>query len=92
MDLVQPMSQSIDTGLAQSEARGAAMEAHAGTISVGAGRRIKTRRRLLQLREGLRRHRAQRAERAYSRRMNGIGARSIPGSEHSHLINRPRGF
>ena len=91
MDLVQPMSQSIDTGLAQSEARGAAMEAHAGTISVGAGRRIKPR-RLLQLREGIRRRRAQRAARAYSLRVNGSNARSIAGSEHTHIVNRPRGF
>jgi hypothetical protein len=92
MDVVQPMSQSIDTGLTQNEARGAAMEVHAGTISVGAGRIIKPRRRLLQLREGLRRRRAQRAERAYSLRMNGTSARSIAGSEHAHLIHRPRGF
>ena len=68
------------------------MEAHAGTISVGAGRRIKPRRRLLQLREGIRRRRAQHAARAYSLRKNGISARSLPGSEHTHLINRPRGF
>jgi len=68
------------------------MEAHAGTISIGTGRRIKTRRRLSQLREGIRRRRAERAERAYSLRMNGTTGPSVPGSEHTHLINRPRGY
>jgi hypothetical protein len=68
------------------------MEAHAGTITIGTGRRIKARHRLLRLREGIRRLRAERAERAYSLRINGAGAPSVPGSEHTHLINRPRGY
>jgi hypothetical protein len=68
------------------------MEAHAGTISVGIGRRVRPRRRLLQLRDGIRRGRAQRAERAYSIRASGVDARPVPGSEHTHLLNRPKGF
>jgi hypothetical protein len=72
--------------------RGAEMEAHAGTINIGT--RTTTTPRpgwVAQLRERIRRRRLERAERAYSLRMNGAGARSISGSEHTHLLGR-RGF
>jgi hypothetical protein len=65
------------------------MEAHMGTISIGARREHRQRpHRLTQLRERIRQRRLQRAERAYSMRMNGIRARSIPGSEHTHLLRQ----
>jgi hypothetical protein len=68
------------------------MEAHAGTISIGARKeRDRRPRPLAQLRERMRQRRLQRAERAYSMRTNGSGARSIPGSEHAHLVRR-KGF
>jgi hypothetical protein len=68
------------------------MEAHAGTIRIGTQRARKPRQlRLAQLRERMRQRRLQRAERAYSMRLNGISARSIPGSEHTHLL-RQKGF
>jgi hypothetical protein len=68
------------------------MEAHAGTIRIGTQKRRKPRQlRLAQLRERMRQSRLQRAERAYSMRMNGISSRSIPGSEHTHLL-RQKGF
>jgi hypothetical protein len=70
------------------------MEAHAGTISIGTGvAKSPRKRRLATIREGIRRRRRERVERAHILRMNGIGARSsVPGSEHAHLISRPRGF
>ncbi len=68
------------------------MEAHAGTISIGTQRTRKPRQpRVAQLRARMRQRRLQRAERAYSMRMNGISSRSIPGSEHAHLL-RHKGF
>lgn len=66
------------------------MEAHAGTIIIGTQVRPR-RRRLAELRETIRRRRLARAERAYSLRMSGTSARSIQGSEHTHLL-RQRGF
>jgi hypothetical protein len=45
-------------------------------------------RRLLQVRERIRRHRVERAQRAHNLRTNGLGAPSIPGSEHTHLLPR----
>jgi hypothetical protein len=67
------------------------MEAHAGTISIGARNGRKPRqRRLAQLRERIRQRRIQRAERAHSIRTNGTNPRSIPGSEHAHLLRQRR--
>jgi hypothetical protein len=65
------------------------MEAHAGSISIGTRTRRERRpRRLAQLRERMRQRRLQRAEHAYSIRMNGTSASSIPGSEHTHLLRQ----
>jgi hypothetical protein len=62
-----------------------------GTISIGARRQRKARpHRLTQLRERIRQRRLQRAERANSMRMSGTRARSIPGSEHAHLLRQKR--
>lgn len=69
------------------------MEAHTGAIPIGTGQAVKPRRHLMsELREGIRQRRSQRAERAHSLRTNGAGPSSIPGSEHAHLLKRPRGF
>jgi hypothetical protein len=69
------------------------MEAHAGSIGIGIRKRRKPRpSRLAQLRARIRQRRLLRAERAYSMRMNGIGAPSIPGSEHTHLLQHRKGF
>jgi hypothetical protein len=67
------------------------MEAHVGTIGIGARKELKPRpHRLAQLRDRMRQRRVQRAERAYSMRMNGISASSLPGSEHAHLLRQRR--
>jgi hypothetical protein len=93
MGVVLAMSPVIDTGLNGKRARGAAMEAHAGTISIGARRvREPRRKRLAALVAAVRRGLNTDAERAYRRQRNGKGAYSVPGSEHTHLIRRPRGF
>jgi hypothetical protein len=70
------------------------MEAHTGTIGIGTGYRVKPRRliRLAAIREGLRRRREEQARRAHALRTNGAGASYIPGSEHSHILPRPKGF
>jgi tRNA A-37 threonylcarbamoyl transferase component Bud32 len=69
------------------------MEAHAGSIGIDIRKRRKPRSpRLAQLRERIRRRRLQRAERAYSIRTSGISAPSIPGSEHTHLLQHRKGF
>jgi hypothetical protein len=65
------------------------MEAHMGSISIGA-RKGRRPRRLPQLRQRIRQRRLQRAERAYSMGTNGTEARSIPGSEHAHLLRQKR--
>jgi hypothetical protein len=86
------MNRTSDIGLVGKRAKGAAMEAHTGTIGIGtAGRTRPWRQRLAQLRAALRRRRIDRAARAHSLRVNGAGGRSIPGSEHTHLL-RQRGF
>jgi hypothetical protein len=87
------MNSAAATGLRRKEQmKGATMEAHAGTITIGARRTTKPRRRrLVLLRERMRRRRLDRAERAYSMRASGISAPSVPGSEHTHLL-RQRGF
>jgi hypothetical protein len=66
------------------------MEAHAGTITIGAVR--PRRRRLAEALTAIRRRRITRAERAHSLRANGTVPYSVPGSEHAHLLRRPRGF
>ena len=48
-------------------------------------------RRVSQLRERVRRHRIRRAQRAHTVRLNGGAAPSVPGSEHTHLL-QPRSF
>jgi hypothetical protein len=68
------------------------MEAHAGTITIGTGRTIRRRRRLAELVAAVRKRRSARAERVYSVRANGTQLKSVPGSEHAHLLRRPRGF
>jgi hypothetical protein len=89
------MSEAIDTGLKGNRMEGAEMEAHTASIEIGieTGISAKPRRsRLAELRTALRERRRQRAERAYSLRANQTELRSIQGSEHMHLIRRPRGF
>jgi len=69
------------------------MEAHAGTITIGIGRTDRPRRRLLaRLRAAARRLRIERAERIHMLRANRSELQSLPGSDHSHLLRRPRGF
>jgi CCAAT-binding transcription factor (CBF-B/NF-YA) subunit B len=69
------------------------MEAHAGTIGIRTGH---TRKpgvgRLAQIRDGISKRRQQRARRAYAMRMNGSRPSFVAGSEHTHLLRRPRGF
>ena len=63
------------------------MEAHAGTIGVRTG--PATRKRsgwLTSFRVRLSDRRRDRAARAHSLRMSGSDVRSIPGSEHTHLL------
>jgi hypothetical protein len=87
------MNQTIDTGLYGKRAKGTTMEAHAGTIGIEVGRRVKPRRRrLASIATAIRERRAERAERAYRLRVNGGPVQSLPGSEHTHLVRRPRGF
>ncbi len=63
------------------------MEAHAGRIRIPTARRAKRRRaRLLDLLRELSRARRDRAIRAHD-----ATVRSVPGSEHTHML-RPRGF
>jgi hypothetical protein len=67
------------------------MEAHVGTIGIGARKELKPRpHRLAQFRERMRQRRLRRAERAYSMRTSGISAPSVPGSEHAHLLRQRR--
>jgi hypothetical protein len=69
------------------------MEAHGGSIGIGIRKPSKPRSpRLAKLRARIRQRRLQRAERAYSMRRNGISAPSIPGSEHTHLLQHRKGF
>ena len=55
-----------------------------------AGRRQPT--RLSLLREGARRRRRERARRAHALRESGPTAPHVPGSEHTHMLPRGRGF
>ena len=68
------------------------MEAHTGAVTFPREwAKRSRRRRLAELREAITLRRIQRAKRAYSLRSSNR-MYSIPGSEHSHLIHRPRGF
>jgi hypothetical protein len=65
------------------------MEAHAGTVRIPTPTRAKTRRRgrLLQLLRELARSDRRRAIETHDARV-----RSIPGSEHSHLVLPPKTY
>jgi hypothetical protein len=69
------------------------MEAHAGTI----GTRTRPRERrgagwLTSFRAHVRQRRRQRARRAHALRAGGARAPYVPGSEHTHMLPRSRGF
>ena len=70
------------------------MEAHTGSITLGTGREVGHPRRhvLSWIRETIQRRKGGRAERAYTLRINRERIESVQGSEHTHLLNRPRGF
>jgi len=69
------------------------MGAHAGTIGIRTGQGAeRPRRRLAQIRDAVRQRRRERARRAHTLRASGARASYVPGSEHSHLLQRPRGF
>jgi hypothetical protein len=68
------------------------MEAHAGRIGIRTGPATGQRSGWLTgFRARLRDRRRDRAARAHSLRMSGTDVRSLPGSEHSHVL-RHRGF
>jgi hypothetical protein len=69
------------------------MEAHAGTIGIRTGRARKPRvNRVALFRESIRHRREERARRAHALRLNGPQAPFVPGSEHTHLLPRGKGF
>jgi hypothetical protein len=69
------------------------MEAHAGTIGIRTGHARKQRRDwLTAFVDGARRRRQERARRAHALRLNGASSSFVPGSEHTHVLQRPRGF
>jgi hypothetical protein len=69
------------------------MEAHAGTIGIRTRRRRRPRTEwLTQLMLRVREQRMERARRAHAMRETSAGLTSVQGSEHSHLLRRPRGF
>jgi hypothetical protein len=69
------------------------MEAHTGAITFPSEWAKRPRRRRLHLlRELIRIRRERAALRAYTARSNRSVPISIPGSEHTHLLRRPRGF
>jgi hypothetical protein len=69
------------------------MEAHTGAITFPSEWTKRPRRRLLHLlRELVRTRRETAALRAYTARSSHSVPTSIPGSEHTHLLHRPRGF
>ena len=63
------------------------MEAHAGTVRIPTGTTAKPRRRRLQLLRQLYRARHERAIQTHHATI-----RSIPGSEHSHLVLPPKAY
>ena len=69
------------------------MEAHAGTIGIRTRRRRwHSASRLTSLRANVRDRRLQRARRAHALRASGASAPYVPGSEHTHMLPRARGF
>jgi hypothetical protein len=66
------------------------MEAHAGTVRIPTQTETKPRRRHVRLLELLRAISQANRERAIQRHHAQV--HSIPGSDHTHLIHRPRGF
>lgn len=63
------------------------MEAHAGTVRIPAGAAAKPRPRFLRLLRELSQERRARAVQT-----NHAGARSIPGSEHTHIVLPPKAY
>jgi hypothetical protein len=69
------------------------MEAHTGAVTFPREWAQSPRRpRLAAIREAITQRRAASAERAHSMRQSASPRYSVPGSEHSHLLRRPRGF
>ena len=69
------------------------MEAHAGTIGTRSGSaEERGPGRLALFRENLRRRRQERARRAHALRQSGVRAPYVPGSEHTHMLPRAKGF
>jgi hypothetical protein len=66
------------------------MEAHAGTIRIPTQTETKPRRRRVRLLELLREISQANRERTIQRHHAQV--HSVAGSDHTHLINRPRGF
>jgi hypothetical protein len=87
------VSSAAITGLVEKRAKGAAMEAHSGTIGIPGGYADERRpNRMTLLREGIRRRRRERARRAHALRESGVQAPYVPGSEHTHMLPRGMGF
>jgi hypothetical protein len=73
--------------------KGAAMEAHAGTIGVRTRPQRSSRTGwLARLMLRARQQRLEHARRAHALRESAGPLGSVQGSEHSHLLRRPRGF
>jgi hypothetical protein len=68
------------------------MEAHAGTIGIRTRPREGRTGWLVSLRERARENRRRRARKAHALRISGAATRSVPGSEHTHLLPRSRGY
>jgi hypothetical protein len=75
--------------------KGAEMEAHAANIGIAIDTGVRPRprrRRLAELMSAFRGRSARQAERAYRAQANRAEIASLQGSEHTHLLRRPRGF
>jgi hypothetical protein len=69
------------------------MSARAETIGIQSGYPAKQRpRRLALVREHIRHRRQLRARRAHALRASGARVPYVPGSEHTHLLPRGKGF
>jgi hypothetical protein len=69
------------------------MSSGATTVRIPAGYATKPRPgRWAMFREGVRLRRQERARRAQALRTNGARAPYVPGSEHTHILPRGRGF
>jgi hypothetical protein len=87
------MSDGAMTGLIDRRAKGTAMEGHAGTIGIRRRHGVRRRRRrLVHLQQALRQRRRERARRAHALRVSSAHAPYVPGSEHTHMLPRQRGF